>query len=353
MRAGLASAVVCLALVASQDASAARPEDLGLEFATAVKDDAAAALVVRPRLAVKSATFTINGPTGTPTVQQVGALRQGSTKRLPIAHGEGRATYHGTAEVRWAAGGAATYTFEFEAVRYRTLKMTMAWEDVDLVARTATCRPSHAVSAIEVVLAASDGRVLSEARRELDPPAAAGEPLTIGWDPIPGDEAPATITVKVIDDLGVWASMKATPFTISIPHDEVEFALGSDAIDPDEAGKLEATLTELRAALRRHGTLLDLKLFIAGYTDTVGPPGANVALSVRRAAAIARWFRAHGVRLPIYYRGFGEASPAVATPDETDEPKNRRALYILSVHPPLGERVAAADGAAGWARLVP
>jgi len=36
------------------------------------------------------------------------------------------------------------------------------------------------------------------------------------------------------------------------------------------------------------------------------------------------------------YEGFGEQSLAVATPDETDEPRNRRVDYILSVEdPPL------------------
>jgi hypothetical protein len=40
------------------------------------------------------------------------------------------------------------------------------------------------------------------------------------------------------------------------------------------------------------------------------------------------------VRLPIFYEGFGEQSPRVATPDETAEPRNRRAEYIIAVEDP-------------------
>ena len=36
------------------------------------------------------------------------------------------------------------------------------------------------------------------------------------------------------------------------------------------------------------------------------------------------------VCIPIYFQGFGEEVLAKPTPDETDEPLNRRALYILS-----------------------
>ena len=40
--------------------------------------------------------------------------------------------------------------------------------------------------------------------------------------------------------------------------------------------------------------------------------------------------------------GFGEDQPAVATPDETDEPANRRADYVLKVEPP---------SAGAWSKL--
>ena len=77
-----------------------------------------------------------------------------------------------------------------------------------------------------------------------------------------------------------------------------------------------------------------LKLFVAGYTDTVGSHSANQSLSNNRARSIAQWYRQNGLRIPIYYQGFGEEVLAKPTPDETDEPANRRALYILSSQQP-------------------
>jgi hypothetical protein len=41
----------------------------------------------------------------------------------------------------------------------------------------------------------------------------------------------------------------------------------------------------------------------------------------------------------VLYEGFGEEALLVSTPDETDEPKNRRAEYILSIDDPTTPNV--------------
>ena len=69
--------------------------------------------------------------------------------------------------------------------------------------------------------------------------------------------------------------------------------------------------------------------------DTVGSAASNDKLSLNRAKAIASWFRKHGLSIPTFYRGAGERSLAVPTPDNTPNEKNRRAVYILSNRPPL------------------
>ena len=103
-----------------------------------------------------------------------------------------------------------------------------------------------------------------------------------------------------------------------------------------------------KKALKRHGTLLALKLYVGGCTDTVGPKGANQALSERRARSIAIWLTKNGLprTVPVHYRGFGEELLKKPTPDETDEILNRRAIYILSSQPPsIGGK------SRGWKRL--
>ena len=113
-----------------------------------------------------------------------------------------------------------------------------------------------------------------------------------------------------------------------------------DKIEDEEA-------QTVKDALAKHGTLLALKFYIAGYTDTVGNAAYNRDLSKRRARSIAAWFRAQGLKIPVYYEGFGESVLAKKTPDETDEPANRRALYILTSQAPSGAPFPSAK----WKRL--
>jgi hypothetical protein len=41
------------------------------------------------------------------------------------------------------------------------------------------------------------------------------------------------------------------------------------------------------------------------------------------------------LKIPIAFEGFGESALLVKTADEVDEPRNRRADYILSVEEPV------------------
>lgn len=71
-----------------------------------------------------------------------------------------------------------------------------------------------------------------------------------------------------------------------------------------------------------------------GHTDTVGKTDDNRELSLKRAKSIASYFRQRGLKVPVFYEGFGEQSLAVPTPDETAEAANRRAEYIIAVEDP-------------------
>lgn len=89
------------------------------------------------------------------------------------------------------------------------------------------------------------------------------------------------------------------------------------------------------------------KLFISGYTDTVGKPGENQKLLEQRAKAIAEYFHGKGVWSEIYFTGMGEKGLKVQTGDSVDEEKNRRALYVISFQPPTG---AVFPSAGAWKR---
>jgi len=139
--------------------------------------------------------------------------------------------------------------------------------------------------------------------------------------------------LEVLDEDGFYAGVQMEPFFVRIPHQEVEFDFGKWAIRPDQEPKLKQSLASIRDALKRLKTDFQARLYIAGYTDTVGSNAENLRLSTNRARSIARWFVRHGVKIAVFYQGFGEVL-RVATPDNTPESRNRRVSYVLSAQAP-------------------
>ena len=135
------------------------------------------------------------------------------------------------------------------------------------------------------------------------------------------------------------------PWSLEIPHQDVNFASGQSVIPPEEMPKVKGAVEDIQTAIKRYGGIVKITLFVAGYTDTVGSAEGNHLLSEARAAAISRALRKGGIKVPIRYVGFGEDNLKVNTPDETVDPQNRRAAYILSVDaPPV-------SGTDGWKPL--
>ena len=143
------------------------------------------------------------------------------------------------------------------------------------------------------------------------------------------------------------------PWSVSIDHEDVSFASDSAVIEPSEEMKLAASITKINDLVKKSEKFVKVKLYVAGHTDTVGPSAKNRTLSLARAHAIAAYFRAQGIALPIAFAGFGEDVPKVTTPDNTDERANRRADYVLGpvgAPPPFNGPYAKAHAA--WKELV-
>lgn len=100
------------------------------------------------------------------------------------------------------------------------------------------------------------------------------------------------------------------------------FDSGSADISP----RADATLRRVAAMVRRHRQAIT----VYGFTDTVGSAQSNIQLSEARAEAVANVLAQYGVRdSHINTRGFGETHLRVRTPDDTDEPRNRRVEIVL------------------------
>jgi outer membrane protein OmpA-like peptidoglycan-associated protein len=203
---------------------------------------------------------------------------------------------------------------------------------VDLNEHHLEVKASRDLAKVTIKVVGDSGAVLADDARELSAHPA-GTPLVVSWSPS-SDEPVARIEVFVYDTDGYYKGIAITPWSVSIPHEEVNFKTDSSHIDDSEKPKLEASFAKISEALASHPQLR-VSLFVAGHTDTVGDAYYNFRLSRMRAQAIAQWFRQRGVKIPIAFEGFGESALLVKTPDEVDEPRNRRADYILSVDEPV------------------
>lgn len=105
----------------------------------------------------------------------------------------------------------------------------------------------------------------------------------------------------------------------------VQFRSGSAELTP-EAVK---TLSALGKALSSPD-LASYKFRIEGHTDTVGSREANMALSKERAEKVADFLEKNfGVGANrIEAVGRGEEAPLIPTPDQTNEPRNRRVQVV-------------------------
>jgi outer membrane protein OmpA-like peptidoglycan-associated protein len=162
--------------------------------------------------------------------------------------------------------------------------------------------------------------------------AAAGTPLHVQWTAGPGEVL--TIDVEAHATSGAWASRRYIPWQVEFAPVHVNFASGSAEIPATDHPMLEERLREVVETAQRVSEWVDVQLYVAGYTDTVGSAADNQRLSEARARSLGGFFRERGWTLPVFYQGFGEDGLAVPTEDNVDEPANRRALFILSTQRP-------------------
>lgn len=311
---------------------------LGLGLRAVVQGKEKPAIILRPRAALKKVTIELTRE-GFKTTLKSGKIRAGGSKEIRFKQPVGVFDYQARFQVQWADGERSDFTTTFKITRVGELELKMGAGDVDMESRRMSFRITNPAKKAQLVILGAHGVRLDTIERTFDG-ANPGTELIIEWDEVDGDILRLDLTVTDVANFHV--GMQVTPFSIDIPHDDVEFASGKHAINPAEEPKLRATLGHIHKALASHGTLLTLRLYIGGCTDTVGPKGSNQSLSERRARSISTWFRKNGVDIPTFYKGYGEERLAVSTPDDTDEPRNRRAEYVLSsLSPPGG----------GWKKL--
>ncbi len=341
-RARLLAATAVLAVCA---APAARANDIDVVVGAKVAVGEQPKLTVNIHKDLKSASLDVKAP-GSRHRQTLGPAPAGGALVFLLPHkAVGQLKWTGTLSVEFDDGAVGTMpvTFSTEVAGTLKFKVLSSREDVvrDNKVRLTMERPA---GAIDVEVTGDDGVLIANQSKKLAGEAP-GTELEIGWVPRTGAQI-MKVTVVVHDTTGMFSpEWNLYPWTLEIPHEEVNFESGKSVVLATEEPKLTSVLPEVQKAFARCAKIkVPAKLFILGHTDTVGGNASNRTLSFARAQAIARWFKAHGITAPIYARGLGEDQLKVDTPDETDALANRRADYVLDTDGPLG-------GLSGWTRV--
>ena len=122
---------------------------------------------------------------------------------------------------------------------------------------------------------------------------------------------------------GIVVARQGDNLTVIIPNGDLFTADGGVAGDD--------VLEPLGAILRGY---VHTAVLVNGFTDTSGTPQQNLAVSQKRASAIAGALAHEGVSAArLSAQGFGESHLRVATGDNKKEPRNRRIELLIRATP--------------------
>jgi|GEM_PF-6674094 len=109
---------------------------------------------------------------------------------------------------------------------------------------------------------------------------------------------------------------------------DLQFETGSATLTGASSVVLDQAAEAIVAAMASHPTL---HLAINGYTDNLGDPAANLALSQQRAEAVSAYLSNHGVPAEaLSATGFGEANPIASNDTADGRAANRRVDFVTT-----------------------
>lgn len=241
---------------------------------------------------------------------------------------EGVYDYKGMVEAVFGDGETGTMAVSLHIITVIPLVVKVEKDGVDLKSRTFRLVMSRPAGKVEYNVYDDTGNAIDSGVKKFSGEPG-GTPLLASWNQ-PEGATILKIEIKAYDSNDFFTGMELSPWWVAIPHDEVVFDFGKADVRKTEEPKLDDSYKNIEEVAAKYGSLVEAKLYIAGYTDTVDTAEYNQKLSEDRARSIAQFFRRKGFTFPIFYQGFGENVLAVPTPDNTPEEKNRRAVYVIA-----------------------
>lgn len=117
---------------------------------------------------------------------------------------------------------------------------------------------------------------------------------------------------------------KAVEQKLSMSASRIQFATGSTVIT-------QSSYPELKKIIAIMNQYPDTKFNIEGYTDNVGNPANNKALSQRRADAVKKYFTGKNIEASrLSSTGYGDANPVTSNATPQGRAKNRRVEIHLA-----------------------
>lgn len=262
-----------------------------------------------------------------------GGGKPGVTRTIDLEQPEGLFHWSGELSINLPDGQTGSMALDFDTEIVGPLKLSVDKDkDVDFEKRSIFFTLNHAAKKVHLKVLVDTG-VIAYEDDVVFSGEAPGTRLEVTW---PETSARAMlVNLVAYDTSSFYDGLELTKWQVDIPHEEVNFDSGKAEVRASEQPKLDASYALINAAVAKYGKLAAIRLFIAGHTDTVGSNESNRALSLNRARAIGQYLRKKGLKISVWYEGFGEEALLVATPDEADEPKNRRAEYIIAIDQPV------------------
>jgi outer membrane protein OmpA-like peptidoglycan-associated protein len=300
-------------------------------------------LLLRAEVKVTDIRLDLTRDDGQTFTVKHGPLGRGQRLALPVGDGKpGTAKWTGRISVLIVGGDPWGYDLSFDTAVRAPMSIKFDIDHLDLDGKVLKFQQSRPAGKAAVKVIGEDGDEIGAGEATF-----AKEPAGT-WLPVPWTQSKPgrvlMLRLHVEDPDGITVDAELVPWSVAIEHEDVNFDTDSAVVRPAEAGKLDASLERIREVAKKAERFLKVKLYVAGHTDTVGSAQHNRQLSLDRARAIAEYFRKKGLALPIVYEGFGEDVPKVGTADNVDEPRNRRADYVLGAadgQPPFTYRAAA------------
>jgi OOP family OmpA-OmpF porin len=110
---------------------------------------------------------------------------------------------------------------------------------------------------------------------------------------------------------------------------KTEIKLPGVVFETNKADLLPESLPVLEGAIATLKRYPDLKIEVAGHTDSRGSDAYNLDLSARRAATVLKYLQDGGVQNALTSRGYGERQPVAS--NNTDEGRQANRRVVLRV----------------------